>query len=74
MTLGAFGLVLGPWLGGSLAAATPGSVLVWLSIFLFPVRGVLYGIGFALYALSFIHPAKELVHIARDGLHKFEQI
>lgn len=66
-----------PQLGGcwgSLAAATLGSVLVWLSIFIIPARGVLYGIGFALYALAIIHPAKELVHIARDGLHKFEQI
>lgn len=66
-----------PQLGGcwgSLAAATLGSVIVWLSIFFVPARGVLYGIGFALYALSIIHPAKELVDIARVGLHKFEQI
>jgi len=66
-----------PQLGGcwgSLAAATLGSVFVWLSIFFVPARGVLYGIGFALYALSIIHPAKELVDIAQVGLHKFEQI
>lgn len=66
-----------PQLGGcwgSLAAATMGSVFVWLSIFFVPARAVLYGIGFALYALSFIHPAKELVQITRVGLHKLEQI
>lgn len=57
---------------GSLAAATAGSVFVWVSIFLVPVRGVLYGIGFALYALALIHPVKELFEIARDGLRKIE--
>ncbi len=59
---------------GSLAAATIGSVLVWLSIFITPpVRGVLYGIGFTLYALALIHPLKELVQIARDTLGRYEQ-
>lgn len=64
-----------PQLGGcwgSLAAATIGSVLVWASIFITPARGVLYGIGFALYALTLIHPLKELVHIARTGLRNLE--
>ncbi len=57
---------------GSLAAATAGSVFVWVSIFLVPIRGILYGIGFALYALALIHPVKELFEIARDGLRKIE--
>jgi hypothetical protein len=33
---------------------------------------VLYGIGFALYALALIRPVKELVDIARIGLQKVE--
>jgi hypothetical protein len=64
-----------PQLGGcwgSLAAATLGSVFVWASIFIIPARGVLYGIGFALYALALIHPVKELAEIARSGLQKAE--
>lgn len=64
-----------PQLGGcwgSLAAATIGSLLVWVSIFIVPARGILYGIGFALYAIALIHPLKELVEIARDGLQKHE--
>ena len=64
-----------PQLGGSwmsIAAVTAGSLFVWASIFLVPIRGVLYGIGFALYGLALIHPAKELFEIARDGLKKYE--
>ena len=64
-----------PQLGGgwmSLAAVTFGSILVWVSIFLVPARGVLYGIGFALYALALVHPLKELIEIARDGMKKIE--
>jgi hypothetical protein len=64
-----------PELGGSwvsLAAATAGSLFVWASIFIVPARGVLYGIGFALYAIALIHPLKELVEIARIGLQKHE--
>jgi hypothetical protein len=60
----------GSW--GSLAAATAGSLLVWLSIFIVPARGILYGIGFALYALALIRPVKELTDIARNGLQKIE--
>ena len=64
-----------PQLGGcwgSLTAATLGSVFVWVSIFIVPLRGVLYGIGFALYALALVHPVKELFEIARDGLKRIE--
>ena len=64
-----------PDLGGcwfSLATLTLGSVFVWLSIFVLPFRGVLYGLGFVLYALALIHPVKELVEIARDGLRRHE--
>jgi len=64
-----------PQLGGcwgSLTAATLGSLFVWVSIFLVPAHGVLYGIGFALYALALIHPVKELFEIARTGLQKHE--
>ncbi|MCB0117584.1 MAG: hypothetical protein KDD72_01040 [Anaerolineales bacterium] len=63
-----------PQLGGcwgSLVGATLGSVLVWISIFIVPARGVLYGIAFVLYALALIHPLKELAEIARDGLRKY---
>lgn len=66
-----------PQLGGSwmsIAAVTAGSLFVWVSIFLVPVRGVLYGIGFALYALALIHPVRELFEIARDGLKKYEPV
>jgi hypothetical protein len=64
-----------PQLGGSwlsLVTATLGSIFVWVSIFIPPARGMLYGIGFALYALALIHPVKELFEIARDGLKKIE--
>jgi hypothetical protein len=64
-----------PSLGGSwasLAAATAGSLFVWASIFIVPARGVLYGIGFALYALALIRPLMEIFEIARAGLQKIE--
>ena len=64
-----------PQLGGSwvsLVGATVGSLFVWASIFIVPARGVLYGIGFALYAIALIYPVKELFEIARDGLNKHE--
>ncbi len=58
----------GSW--GSLAAATIGSIFVWVSIFIVPARGILHGIGFALYALALILPLKELAEIARTGFQK----
>jgi hypothetical protein len=64
-----------PQLGGSwmsLTAATAGSLLVWASIFIVPARGVLYGIGFALYTLALVRPLKEIIEITRDGMKKFE--
>ena len=64
-----------PQLGGnwlSLAGVTLGSIFVWASIFIIPARGVLYGIGFAIYALAMIPPVKELFEITRDGLTKIE--
>jgi hypothetical protein len=64
-----------PQLGGSwwsLTAATVGSLLVWTSIFLIPAQGVLYGIGFAFYALALVRPLKELAEIAQSGLQKYE--
>lgn len=64
-----------PQLGGnwvSLAGATFGSIFVWASIFIVPARGVLYGIGFALYAIALIYPVKELFEITRDGFKKIE--
>jgi hypothetical protein len=66
-----------PQLGGSwlsLTAATAGSLLVWASIFIVPARGVLYGIGFALYALALVRPLTEIFEITRDGLKKFELV
>ena len=64
-----------PKLGGnwvSLVGATVGSMFVWASIFIVPARGVLYGIGFALYALALVHPVMEMLGIVRDGLRKHE--
>ncbi len=64
-----------PQLGGSwisLAGVTLGSLFVWVSIFLVDARGLLYGIGFALYALALIHPVMEMLGIVRDGLQKHE--
>ena len=64
-----------PQLGGSwlsLAGVTLGSIFVWVSIFIVPARGVLYGIGFALYALAMIPPVKELFDIVREGFKKIE--
>lgn len=66
-----------PPLGGhwfSLAGIALGSVLVWVSIFLVDMRGVLYGIGFALYALALIPPVKELFEIVRDGFRRIESV
>jgi hypothetical protein len=66
-----------PQLGGgwwSLAGANLGSVFVWASIFLVPVQGILYGIGFGLYALAMIQPMSEFFEITRDGLKKYETI
>ena len=64
-----------PQLGGSwmsLTAAAGGSLLVWASIFIVPARSVLYGIGFALYALALIQPLMELIQIAQDGFKRIE--
>lgn len=64
-----------PQLGGcwgSLVAATLGSIFVWVSIFIIPARGILYGVGFVLFALAFIHPFKELFEILQAGLKKHE--
>ena len=67
-----------PQLGGcwgSLTAVTFGSVLIWVSIFIpAPAKGILYGIGFAFYALALIHPMKEVFEIVRNGLKKFESV
>lgn len=60
----------GSWV--SLATVTLGSVFVWASVFIVPARGILHGIGFALYALTLIQPLMELFEIARDGLKKYE--
>jgi hypothetical protein len=57
---------------GSLFGVTVGSILVWVSIFVTPGRGVLYGLGFALYALALLHPIKELLSIAREGFRKLD--
>lgn len=57
---------------GSLLAATLGSILVWVSIFAGGSSGLLYGIGFALYALALVHPLRELAEIVRTGLNKIE--
>jgi len=57
---------------GSLVAVTLGSLLVWVSIFVVPARGALYGIGFGLYALALIHPVRELFEIARTGLQRID--
>ncbi len=66
-----------PQLGGSwasLTAATLGSLFVWLSIFILPARSLLYGMGFALYALALIRPLRELIEIARTGLQRYETV
>lgn len=66
-----------PRLGGSwmsLAAAAVGSALVWASIFLVPVQGILYGTGFVLYMLVIIYLLVELVQAARGGLRKLEMV
>ncbi len=66
-----------PKLGGnwlSLSGVTLGSIFVWVSIFIVPARGVLYGIGFALYTLAMIPPVKELFEIVREGFNKIESV
>lgn len=67
-----------PQLGGcwgSLSALTLGGILIWISIFLAaPAKGILYGIGFAFYALALVHPMKEMFEIVRDGLKKIESV
>ena len=65
-----------PQLGGcwgSLFVVTLGSVSIWVSIFIpAPAKGILYGIGFAFYALALVHPMKEMFEIVRGGLKKFD--
>lgn len=65
-----------PQLGGcwgSLTAIMLGSVLIWVSIFIpAPAKGILYGAGFALYAIALIHPMKEMFEITRAGLEKLD--
>jgi hypothetical protein len=56
----------GNWM--SFIAATAGSLFVWLSIFIVPVRGVLYGIGFILYMLTLVRLLMDLFEIARMSL------
>lgn len=62
----------GSW--GSLAAATIGSALVWISIFIPPLHGLLYGLGFVLYAVALIYPLQELAQIVRTGFQKYERV
>jgi hypothetical protein len=65
----------GPRLGGnwlSLGSATLGSILVWLSILIAPVRGLLYGVGFAFLAVALIPLILELVGIAGERLERTE--
>jgi len=60
-----------PQLGGnwmSLFAATAGSLFVWVSIFMVPARGVLYGIGFDLYTVSLIPLFTSLFTIVKGGV------
>jgi hypothetical protein len=62
-------------LGGSwwsLAAVTAGSLLVWASIIVLPLQGLLYGIGFVLYMAAIAYLLVELVQIAREGLQRFD--
>ena len=64
-----------PQLGGnwfSLTTATAGSLFVWVSIFILPARGVLYGIGFILYVLTLVRLLVDLFEIAQVGLKKYE--
>ncbi|MDL1941660.1 hypothetical protein FBQ99_04865 [Chloroflexi bacterium CFX2] len=64
-----------PALGGSwlsLVSATIGSILVWVSIFAGPAKGLIYGIGFAFYVLALLPPLKEVFEIVRLGLKKLE--
>ncbi len=66
---------INPPLGGnwfSVAAMTLGSVLVWLSIFITPYHGLLYGAGFALYALALIPPLQDLLQTVAHGLQKVD--
>jgi len=62
--------LVGCW--GSMTAITIGSILVWVSIFAGEASGLLYGIGFALYAIALVHPLKELTEIVRSGLRTME--
>lgn len=65
----------GPDLGGSwasLALVNIGNLLVWASIVVEPVRGLLHGTGFAFYALALIQPLRELLKIAQMGINKIE--
>ncbi|MCC6298857.1 MAG: hypothetical protein IT314_06140 [Anaerolineales bacterium] len=60
----------GNWL--SLAGVTLGSIFIWVSIFLIDIRGTLYGIGFAFYALAMVPPIRELFEVVGAGLKKIE--
>jgi hypothetical protein len=64
-----------PRLGGtwfSLAMINLGAVFLWVSIFIAPVRGLLHGTAYLLWAISLLPILVELWRTARTGLARFE--
>jgi hypothetical protein len=60
----------GTW--GSLAAVMAGSTLVWASIFILPLQGIIYAVGFVFYVLAILLMLVELVEVARKALQRFD--
>jgi hypothetical protein len=64
-----------PTLGGNwftLVMVSTGCLLVWLGIYIVPVRPALHGTAYSLYTLALVYPLKELFEIVRDGLKKYQ--
>jgi len=63
-------------LGGnwfSLALVNVGSIFLWLSIFISPAYGILLGTAYALWALSLLPIARELLQTLRQGMDRLEE-
>jgi hypothetical protein len=62
-------------LGGtrfSLLAINLGSTFLWAGIFIQPIRGTLYAVGYLLWALAMMPILADLVRITRSGINRLE--
>lgn len=60
----------GTWL--SFAAINLGSIFLWISIFVEPIRGMLSGVGYLFWAISMLPIANTLWHTVQRGFAQIE--